>query len=508
MSLEKTLWRGGRVLSPTSPDATALLIEGDTVAWIGTDRDAPSADRTVDLAGALVTPAFIDSHTHLAGTGASLTGLHLADVGSASELLKRVADHAAGLPTDAVVLAGGWDETTWDDPALPSPEAIEHAAGGRLTYLSRACGHTGIAGPRVLAEHPRIAADADGVLTREAHRSARGLLGAATPLAQRLDLVQAALDRAASLGVAAVVEHAVPVATDPGVEAEFTGLIDLGARPGNPLVHGWWGELCAAEKARELGAHGCGGDLSIDGSLGARTAYLREPYRDRPSTSGARYLTAEQVRDHLADCHRHGLPAAFHAIGDGAIATVLDGLDLAEPTIGLDDLRDARHRIEHAELPDTALTGRMVHYGTHASVQPAFDAAWGGHDGMYAARLGVAAAWESNPFAAMAGVGVPLALGSDAPVTPIDPWGAVRAATGHHNPRSRLSPTAAFTAATRGGWRALGIDDAGALAPGMRAHLAAWDTPATELTELSDPELPVPECVLTVADGHPVHATL
>ncbi|HEU5127223.1 MAG TPA: amidohydrolase family protein [Glycomyces sp.] len=510
MSLLTTLWRGGRVMSPTSPDATAMLVEGDRIAWVGPDADAPSADRTVDLEGALATPAFVDSHVHLTGTGASLTGLHLAGLGSARAVLDAVADFARALPPDAIVLAHGWDETTWDDPAPPTPAEVERAAGGRLVYLSRVCGHVGIAGPRVIDEaHPEIYTldheVGSGLLKRMAHRAARGLLQAAVPVAQRLETARAALDRAASLGIAALVEHTVPAAKDPHAEAEFTGLIGLGAEPGHPAVHGWWGELCAAEKARDLGAHGCGGDLSVDGSLGARTAYLRAPYSDDESTRGTRYLTAEDVRAHLADCHRTGLSAAFHAIGDGAVETVLDGLDLAERAIGLDEIRRARHRIEHAELLDTALTARLVHHGVHVSAQPAFDAAWGGPDGMYAARLGRGAALEANPFAPLAGVGVPLAFGSDAPVTPLDPWGGVAAAVRHHNPSLRLAPATAFTAATRGGWRALGVDDSGALSPGMRADFAVWDLTGPALPDPSDPDVPQPRCLTTVAAGHRIY---
>ncbi|THV33399.1 amidohydrolase [Glycomyces buryatensis] len=509
MSLQKTLWRGGRVLSPTSPHATALLTEGDRITWVGEGDDAPAADRTVDLAGALTTPAFVDSHVHLGGTGASLTGLHLAGLGSAAELLDRVAAHALDLPSGAIVLAHGWDETTWGDPSLPLSAEVEKAAAGRLVYLSRTCGHTGIAGPRLLAERPDLAAldgfDASGLLTRGAHRSARAGVAAAVPISQRLDAVRAALEHAASLGIAAVAEHTIPVADDPATEDEFTGLIALGARPDLPAVYGWWGELGAAERARDLGAHGCGGDLSIDGSLGAHTAFLSEPYRDRPAETGARYFTAEQVREHLSACHRTGLPAAFHAIGDAAIQVVLDGLDLVEPLLGLDAIRHARHRIEHAELLNPALTARMVHHGVHASVQPSFDAAWGGSGGMYAARLGIDRALAANPLSRMAGVGVPLAFGSDSPVTPLDPWGGVAAAVGHHNPSLSLTPTAAFSAATRGGWRALGVDDSGALAPGMRADFTVWELTDGRIPELSDLHTPAPMCSMTIAGGHLVY---
>jgi predicted amidohydrolase YtcJ len=508
-TLEKILWRGGRVLSPSSPAATALLTEGDRIAWVGQDADSPAADRAVDLDGALVTPAFVDSHVHLTGTGTSLVGLHLAGLASAAQVLDRVAGFAATLPPDAIVLAGGWDETAWADPSLPAPEEVERAAGGRLVYLSRTCGHTGIAGPRLLAEHPGLAGldgfDPSGVLTRAAHRAARAHLQNAVPVAQRLEAARAGLVHAAGLGIAAVAEMAIPNPADPLTEAEFQGLIGLGREPGLPAVHGWWGELAAAEKARDLGAHGCGGDLSVDGSLGARTAFLREPYRDA-DTVGARYLSADDIAAHLLDCHRTGLPAAFHAIGDGAVQTVLDGLDQVEGTLGLDAVRHARHRIEHAELLDAALIARMVHHGVHASVQPAFDAAWGGLNGMYAARLGRARALGANPLSKLAGVGVPLAFGSDSPVTALDPWGGVRAALLHRYPVSRLPMAAAFSAATRGGWRALGIDDSGSLAPSMRANFTVWDLTVAALPDLSDPDAPDPKCSMTVAGGHLVHS--
>ena len=275
---ERVLWRGGRVLSPTSPDATALLTVGDRIAWVGPEADAPAADRTEDLGGGLATPAFVDSHVHLTATGNALAGLHFAEHRSAAAVLDHLDAFARTTPADALVLAGGWDETAWDDPELPTGEAIEAAAGGRIAYLSRACGHTGIATPRLLAEHPELAAhdgyDPSGVLTRAAHKAARATLGARVPVSQRLALAEYALATAARRGIAAVVEHFIPVAADPPGEQEFQGLVALGANPANPSVHGWWGELRAAKKARDLGAHGCGGDLSAAWLFASLSAFF------------------------------------------------------------------------------------------------------------------------------------------------------------------------------------------------------------------------------------------
>src|SRR5690606_35686899 len=231
-----------------------------------------------------------------------------------------------------------------------------------------------------------------------------------------------------------------------------------------------------AEKARQLGAVGAGGDLFADGALGARTAHLREPYLDGGNGHG--YLTAEQVRDHLLQCHEHQLSGGFHAIGDAAVATVLAGFAAAAEKLGAERLRAARHRVEHAELVDRQMVAKFVEYGIVASMQPAFDRLWGGEHQMYAQRLGPARSLAANPFGAMHSVGVALAFGSDTPVTAVDPWGGVRAAAYHHNPAYRMPVRAAFAAHTRGGWRAVGQDRHGALVPGAPATFAVWHTHA------------------------------
>jgi predicted amidohydrolase YtcJ len=138
-----------------------------------------------------------------------------------------------------------------------------------------------------------------------------------------------------------------------------------------------------------------------------------------------------------------------------------------------------------------------------ASVQPAFDAAWGGDAGMYAERLGVERAAATNPFADLADAGVALALGSDAPVTPLDPWGGVHAAVDHRTPRSGLRPFDAFDAATHGGWHAVRAEHTtGPLGVGAPAHLALWATEQNLSAVLSQRARPT--CRLLLVDGEPI----
>ena len=225
---------------------------------------------------------------------------------------------------------------------------------------------------------------------------------------------------------------------------------------GLPEVYGYWGELGGAARARELGAVGAGGDLFADGALGSRTAHVSEPYLRR--RRGVRARVPDGGAGAVIICwtvRRTAMQGGFHAIGDAAIATVLAGFAAAAAVLGMERLRAARHRIEHAEIMDKALIAGFVEYGVVASMQPAFDRLWGGAGRMYESRLGLARSLESNPMGAMHGVGVALAFGSDSPVTPLDPWGSVRAAVPHHNPAQRMSVRAAFAAHTRGGWRAV-----------------------------------------------------
>jgi len=500
-----TLYRNGRVHSPADPLATALLVRDGQVTWLGTDADAPSADRTLDLAGCLVTPAFVDAHVHATDTGITLLGLDLSGTRTAGEVLDRLAKHAADLPADAVVVGHGWDESGWPERQPPTAVELDRAAGGRRVYLSRVDVHSAIVSSRMLAQ---VGPDTPGWgpagwLRRDAHHAVRQVAMSSIPPAQRELAQRATLERAASLGIAAVHECGGPRISS---EDDFTALLRCGGR-GLPEVYGYWGELGGAARARELGAVGAGGDLFADGALGSHTAQLRAGYADA-ETAGHGYLSAEQVAAHLVGCTELDLQGGFHAIGDRAIATVLAGFALAAAQLGVERIRAARHRIEHLEILDRQLIAGLVAFGVVASVQPAFDRLWGGPDGMYAQRLGTDRALASNPLSALAGVGVPLAFGSDSPVTPLDPWGTVRAAMRHHNPAQRVGFRSAFAAHTRGGWRAVRRDEDGVLAPGAPATFAVWDVPALPtLTPPGpdEPEPPLPTCRRTVLRGEVIY---
>ncbi|MFG3286622.1 amidohydrolase [Streptomyces sp. NPDC048111] len=477
------LLRGGDVHSPADPFATAMVVERGHVAWVGSegaaDAFAAGVDEVVDLEGALVTPAFTDAHVHTTATGLALTGLDLSSARTLADALEAVRAHAAARPHDKVLLGNGWDAARWPERRAPSRAELDAATGGRPLYLPRIDVHSAVVTTALLDLVPGIR-DLPGCgdgepLTGAAHHAVRAAAhGAVTP-GQRADAQRAALRRAASLGIGSVHECGGPDISD---EDDFTSLLALAREEAGPRVFGYWAERVAgakdADRIRELGAVGAAGDLFVDGSLGSHTACLHAPYADAPGSTGTAHLDAADVAAHVAACTEAGLQAGFHAIGDGALSAVVEGVRAAAERVGLARVRAARHRVEHAEMLTPATIAAFAEFGLTASVQPAFDALWGGEEGMYAERLGVERARTLNPYAALLRAGVPLAFGSDAPVTPLDPWGTVRAAAFHRTLDHRVSVRAAFTAHTRGGWRALGRDDAGVLVPGAPADYAVW----------------------------------
>jgi predicted amidohydrolase YtcJ len=492
--------------------------------------------RVIDLQGALIAPAFVDSHVHLTQLGEALSGLDLTSAASAADVLVAVERHAAEHPGQAVV-GHGWDETTWAEQTLPTPAQLQRAAGTVEVYLSRIDVHTGLVSS-ALTSRAGLDVDVDAAWLpgETAHSTLRELVRHPSD-ALRSSMQTVALEHLARHGHAAAVEMAAGYVGGRDDLDLLLGAPDEDAAR-TPAVYAYWGQAVdSAHEATELmnsfarGPHrrvvGLGGDLCADGSFGSHSAALREPYLDAPGT-GELLLDAEAVRRHVRACTTAGVQAAFHAIGDAGVDAVLAGTEMVARELGEREVHRLGHRIEHAEGLDAEGIATMLRLGMTASVQPLFDALWGGADDLYAQRLGVERALALNPFGALSAAGVPLALGSDAPVTDPDPWQAVAACMNHHNPDQRIPARAAFLAHTRAGYRAVREPDplAGTLRWGAPATFAIWEpselevaSPDRESASFSTdarartPMLPSldagsPRCLATIRNGEPLYSAL
>ncbi len=519
-----TLLRGGRVHNPVEPNATCIAITDGVVSWIGPEHGIEQAgrvDETFDLDGLFVAPAFVDAHVHCTDAGLALVGLDLRTAGSLAAALKQLRRFAA--TTDAAVIWGhGWEETTWPEHRPPTRAEIDAAVGDRPAYLSRIDVHSALVSSALATrlDPDRAGFSAAGPLTQESHHQARQIARGLVTGRARSAAQTAFLLHAASVGIVEVHECAFSdqIALDDlaallALDAPVAVRAYLGAAVTDPVQ--------ATELLATTGAHALGGDLSVDGAIGSHTACLSTPYHDAPGT-GVRYLSTDQITDHLVACATAGIQPGFHAIGDDAVSAVAEGLRRAAERLGGTlPLAAVIPRIEHAEMASAAAIQTLARSGAVASVQPVFDALWGGDHGLYAQRLGVARARPMNPFAALAAAGITLALGSDAPVTPTDPWAAVQAAVNHRSPGSGVTARAAFTAHTRGSHRAARRMDRGILTIGAVADLAIWQAgelirpeaaelaqrwstdPRSRVPLLPDlqPGAALPTCVATIAAG-------
>ncbi|HXJ66023.1 MAG TPA: amidohydrolase family protein [Actinomycetota bacterium] len=475
----RTLYRASRVHTLSHP-ATGewLLVDERHVQRVGAG-DPPEADRVVELPGTTIMPGFVDAHVHLTGTGVHESGPDLGGVRSAGELLAILTEEAGA--NEGPVFVHGFDETGWDVPTLPAVDELNAVTQAPLVAV-RADGHICLANrPAIdaagVGDLPGLERDADGVPTGVLRREANWALQRwyhdqmGDHQIQELQLRGASL--AASRGVTSLHEMAQPGSRG---WRDFEVLMDHRSRlPVDVIPYVATMEI---PLVIDYGLPRIGGDLSLDGSIGARTAHLAEPYVDGEGT-GVAYHGDEDLAEFFHNSHLAGLQVAVHAIGDAAIEQALSSWERVYGTLDSRNrrhFRARRHRVEHFEMPTPGQVERGANLGLAISVQPGFDAAWGHPGAMYEQRLGSVRATGMNPFRTLLARGMAVGGGSDSPVTPLDPMAGILAAEGHHESFERLGRDEAIRLFTRGGSLIANLEDKkGSLEPGMQADFAAYD---------------------------------
>ncbi len=501
----RTLYRAARVHTLSHPAVGEwVVVDGRHVQRVGTG-DPPDADRIVDLPGATVVPGFVDAHVHLTSTGLSADDAAASAVRSRAELLQLAAVRAG--EGSGLVLLQGFDESRWDAPDLPTLAELD-AITERPMVIRRTDFHLALANSAALRaadiwDEPGTVRGAsgspDGRVTQEAmQRLARWTrAGLSDHEIQELQLKAASL--AAAKGVTSVHEMSMP--SEAG-ERDLLVLLAHRARlpvDALPVV-----ATTDIPRVIELGLGAIGGDLPVDGSIGARTAALLAPYADGEG-HGTAYFSDDELASFFHGGHAAGLQVGVHAIGDRAIDQVLTAWERVYHALDSRQrrhFRARRHRIEHFEMASDAAVERAAMLGLAASVQPVFDLWWGGPGGLYEVGVGADRAAGMNPIRTMIERGIEVGAGSDAPITPLDPLLAVAALGTHHDPRQRLTRAEAIRLHTIGSARLAHQETKkGALEPGMHADLVAFDDDPFDA-----PDVTAMTPILTVSLGREVYA--
>ncbi|MFK7959677.1 MAG: amidohydrolase [Phycisphaerales bacterium] len=412
-------------------------------------RAAGDGVQRVDAGGRVVIPGLIDAHVHMLGGGANLSQLGLRDATDRRDFVDRIRAWTAGLPDGAWVRGGRWSTESWANVEQPTREWIDEAAGDHPVYLPRMDGHSALVNSAALrmagitADSPpdpeggRIDRDpVTGEPTGMLRESAMALVAALLPeptVDEQAAALRAAMAHANAHGITAVGD--IPPSPDalPAYAALLAGDAS-GVAPVTVRFHLYptafdWSAATAAVLAFEGDedlAVVRGMKTYLDGSLGSRTAFMREPFHCNPSGEEEnRGLLREgieggQFERNLAAAAQAGLQTIAHAIGDEANHLLLDTLEAS-----YSELSGARCRSEHAQHLLAEDIPRFGQLGVIASMQPHHKA----DDGRYAEDcIGEDRAETSYAFRSLLDAGAVLAFGSDWPVVTIDPFAGVAAA--------------------------------------------------------------------------------
>jgi predicted amidohydrolase YtcJ len=315
--------------------------------------------------------------------------------------------------------------------------------------------------------------------------------GSLAELAERL---RAGLTRAAGAGLVEVTEMGLP---DWRYLDALAALQDDGPLPARVRVYLASG-LAAGTSAANLAARRAAGSgpwvivegvkFYADGWLGPRTCAVCRDFADAPAGAaqgGLLFLDGPALAPRITPLIEAGWRIATHAIGDRAVAAVLDAYELAWGG-DLAAMAAARPRIEHASLLSADLIARMAAGGVTACIQPSFAVT-------DAAQVDLALAPDrielAYPWVALTAAGVPVVAGSDYPIETLDPLAGLArlvsgrsardglGATATAPPRSRLGPATALAAMTDpGAGKTLLSADPLALPPGEIDQIAVLGT--------------------------------
>ncbi|QZD90166.1 amidohydrolase family protein [Qipengyuania aurantiaca] len=486
----------------------ALVIDDDgkITQLIERGQDRPRTDYLEDGEGRVMLPGMIDAHGHVMGVGFGALTLDLSDTNSLEEALDKIRAFAAENEARPWILGRGWNQEKWGLGRFPTAAELDSAVADRPVYLARVDGHAGWANSLAMraanitssSKSPaggRIEKLADGKTPSGIFvDAAEELMNAAVPAPRpnERDLAFAEAQKVLhSYGITAIADMGTTIedwqafrrAGDNGSLTLRIMSYAAGPDQMNLIAGATPSPWLYDDKLRMNGVK-----LYLDGALGSRGAWLKQPYADDPGNTGLPLTPPAALRNILVRAAQGNFQPAVHAIGDAANAEALNAIsEIAESYGG-----DRRWRIEHVQIVDPADLPKLAQHGIIASMQPVHQTS-----DMFMAearlgqdRLGGAYAWNS-----ILQLGGRLAFGSDTPVESPDPFAGLAVAITRSNaagepfggwrPTERVTREQALAGFTAdAAYAGFAEGRFGRLLPGERADFILVDT---------DPLLATPE---------------
>lgn len=468
----------------------AVVVENGKIAYVGDKEEAmESTDKdsqVIDLKGKTMLPGFNDSHIHLLSYGYSLEVVDLNDCKSLQELKERVRQYIKekGIQKGQWVEGRGWDQNQFDDGKMPTRIDLDEEFGDYYVVLTRTCAQISVVTTNVLQlagifDHPQQI-EGGMILTDEGGTATGLLTGLATEIVYKI-IPKLGVERIKKCILAACNEYITSGMTSTQTddfellragnfkeimqayeELDREGLLPMRV---NLMLH-----LPTVVELKEFISLGYkSGDGSpffkigpfktiTDGSLGGRTAALREPYSDNPvemkANTGEMYITKEELETLTQMAFDHGLQLVSDGIGDRAMRTVLDAfIKILEKNPG----KDLRFGIDHCQITTEGIIEDFAKYGIVGGLELIFLAS---DIAIVGDRVGEHRAAMSYNWKKFKDLGVTIAAGSDSPVEEYSPLHGIYASVtrctydkepvGGYNPEQKLTVEEAIHSFTTG----------------------------------------------------------
>jgi predicted amidohydrolase YtcJ len=513
--------------------AQAVAIGNGKILAMGRNEDAlnlagPGTEK-IDLEGRLVIPGFIDTHIHFHEWALNRHGIKLDDITCLEELLDRVQEAAENTPPGQWIIGQGWNETEWTQPYMPSRETLDRVASDHPVVLWRCDLHLAVANSVALKlagimhntpdpPEGRIERDNTGEPTGILRELAINLVRRVVVPPADDQVMEAFEDAAKALhrrGVTGI--HDIRLMADRDGANAFQmfqrlnqeGRLDLRcwvALPGEQL-----------DNIIGLGLRtGFGNDrLHVghvkyfsDGGMGARTAWLIEPYLD--ADLGMSLIDMDALAREIKKADQAGLSVMVHAVGDRAnheLVNIFQDLESSRMQSGW-PAPPIPHRIEHVQMIRPEDADRLRNLNVALCVTPAnmvLDI------NLIDLALGERGKW-AYAFRRLLDTGAAVMFSSDCPVCDPDPLMGIHAAVTRQRtdgspkngwyPESRVTVAEALKAYTSTPAAVQKTPDLGYIAPGMKADLVVL---SRNIFDISPSQIPNIHVDMTLFDGRIVH---
>ncbi len=525
-----TLFINGKIVSLDSKNNfyESIGVKNNTINFLGSNEEASevkhSYENVIDLKSKVIIPGLNDSHMHLLNYGYNFYKLELGEYDSIEEIKKEVTKiiNTRQKNYNKWLLGRGWNQDKFKEKRFINKDDLDQISTEIPIIFSRVCGHIAVCNSKALEylniENLRNNSNVElekGIFKEDSINILTGVISPPS-LGEMKDMISKTCDELLSYGITSVQTDDFDAMPGSDYKKVFEAYEEL-YREGNLKVRVY--EQCLflnEEKFKEFVKNGYRtgkGDnfikigplkLLLDGSLGGRTALLRDDYSDDKNNIGISLYTKEELYKYIKYAHENGFQIAAHAIGDGAMELYLNILESLE-----EDLGTRRHGIVHCQITANDIIEKMKKLQVMAYVQPIF-LDYDMH--IVEDRVG-SRAKESYVFRTLRECGIKVSGGSDSPVVHFNPFENIYSAVcrkdlngypeNGYMPKERLSVEEAL--------RMFTIDSAycsfeenikGSLEVGKLADLVVLDK---DIFEIPEDEIKNVKAELTMVDGEIVY---